>query len=222
VQCIVTAGPTFEPLDQVRRLTNFSTGKLGTELADFLARRGHRVLLLKSQLSTYHGACSAQEIRPFTTTESLKKLLASLGAQSVRAVFHASAVSDFTFGKIWTRGAHGQLTEVRSLKVGTDAGPLMAELVPTPKIISALRDWFPSALLVGWKYEVEGTRPAVLEKARAQLASCHTNVCVANGPAYGGGFGIVQPNATPLHLENAGALFNALNDRLLAADPGHR
>ena len=41
MQCIVTAGPTFEPLDKVRRLTNFSTGRLGSELANFLAARGH-------------------------------------------------------------------------------------------------------------------------------------------------------------------------------------
>jgi len=39
MNCIVTAGPTYEPLDDVRRLTNFSTGRLGTELANFLAAR---------------------------------------------------------------------------------------------------------------------------------------------------------------------------------------
>ena len=44
VNCIITAGPTFEPLDEVRRLTNFSSGKLGSQLADFLAAQGHRVL----------------------------------------------------------------------------------------------------------------------------------------------------------------------------------
>ena len=36
MRCIVTAGPTYEPLDEVRRLTNFSTGRLGIELANFL------------------------------------------------------------------------------------------------------------------------------------------------------------------------------------------
>jgi phosphopantothenoylcysteine decarboxylase/phosphopantothenate--cysteine ligase len=41
MNCIVTAGPTYEPLDDVRRLTNFSTGRLGTELANFLAARVH-------------------------------------------------------------------------------------------------------------------------------------------------------------------------------------
>ena len=46
MNCIVTAGPAYEPLDDVRRLTNFSTGRLGTELANYLAARGHNVHLL--------------------------------------------------------------------------------------------------------------------------------------------------------------------------------
>jgi phosphopantothenoylcysteine synthetase/decarboxylase len=40
MNCIVTAGPTYEPLDEVRRLTNFSTGRLGTELANFINELG--------------------------------------------------------------------------------------------------------------------------------------------------------------------------------------
>ena len=45
MNCIVTAGPTYEPLDEVRRLTNSSTGRLGSELANYLTARGHRVTL---------------------------------------------------------------------------------------------------------------------------------------------------------------------------------
>jgi len=55
MRCVVTAGPTFEPLDAVRRLTNFSTGRLGSELANFLAARGHEVALFIGQLATYRG-----------------------------------------------------------------------------------------------------------------------------------------------------------------------
>ena len=56
MNCIVTAGPTYEPLDDVRRLTNFSTGRLGTELANFLVARGHQVTLLISAQATYVGS----------------------------------------------------------------------------------------------------------------------------------------------------------------------
>ena len=53
VHCLVTAGPTFEPIDQVRRLTNFSTGRLGSELAACLAAAGHQVTLLLGEQATW-------------------------------------------------------------------------------------------------------------------------------------------------------------------------
>ena len=86
----------------------------------------------------------------------------------------------------------------------------MAELVPTPKIISELRDWFPKANLVGWKYEVDGDREGVVRLAREQIKSCRTTACVANGPAYGPGFGLVTADGALAHLTDARALYEAL------------
>ena len=53
LRCIVTAGPTCEPLDDVRRLTNFSTGRLGSRLAAHLASQGHEVVLLRGEAATH-------------------------------------------------------------------------------------------------------------------------------------------------------------------------
>jgi drug/metabolite transporter (DMT)-like permease len=47
MKCIVTAGPTYEELDEVRRMTNFSTGALGSELANYLVDQGRAVELLR-------------------------------------------------------------------------------------------------------------------------------------------------------------------------------
>ena len=57
-----------------------------------------------------------------------------------------------------------------------------------------LRGWFPRATIVGWKYEVDGTREQVIEKASRQIFENQTDACVANGPAYGVGFGLVTPD----------------------------
>ncbi len=210
MRCIVTAGPTFEPLDEVRRLTNFSTGRLGSELVNFLAARGHAVTLLIGQQATYRGERRAHCVETFTTTDSLRERLRGLSAQPVDAVFHAAAVSDFTFGKIWTRSPQGQLSEIRSGKISTREGTLVAELVPTPKIIAELRQWFPKAGLVGWKYEVVGDRAGVSRSAQTQIAECQTAACVANGPAYGEGFGLLKRGGDLTHLPDAPALFEAL------------
>ena len=99
-------------------------------------------------------------------------------------------------------------------KISTRQGTLMAELVPTPKIIAGLREWFPKALLVGWKYEVEGDRAGALQLAQRQIAECKTNACVANGPAYGAGFGLVRAGGASEHLAGTAALFEALEGLL--------
>ena len=210
MRCIITAGPTFEPLDDVRRLTNFSSGRLGSELARHLESRGHEATLLLGQQATYHGGHPPARVEMFSTTADLRDRLRRLAEMPVDAVFHAAAVSDFGFGKIWHREPSGAMTEAKSGKIATRQGTLLAELVPTPKIIAGLRDWYPNALLVGWKYEVEGWRDGVLTMAERQLAECRTDACVVNGPAYGKAFGLVKKDRSLTPLPDAAALYEAL------------
>ncbi len=213
MRCVVTAGPTYEPLDHVRRLTNFSTGRLGCELARFLGEHGHEVTLLLGEQATYNGEIKAARVQRFTTTENLAELLESLGKDDIGAIFHAAAVSDFRFGKVWVRAEDGKLSEVKSSKFSTREGNLLAELVPTPKIIVQLRRWFPKARIVGWKFETEGTQPEALARAVKQMAASQTDACVANGPAYGDGFGLVEARGI-MRLASRSQLFDSL-ERLI-------
>jgi len=206
MRCVVTAGPTYEPLDEVRRLTNLSSGRLGCELANHLTGCGHEVVLLLGQQATWRGDRKASRIEAFTTTADLGDRLQALGGERVDTVFHAAAVSDFCFGALWRRAESGELLPVRGGKIPTREGVLLAELRPTPKLIASLRDWFPQARLVGWKYEVDGQREAVLRLAADQIRECRTDACVANGPAYGEGFGLVRHGGDCLHLRDAPAL----------------
>ncbi|HZM01904.1 MAG TPA: phosphopantothenoylcysteine decarboxylase [Candidatus Saccharimonadales bacterium] len=214
MKCIVTAGPSYEELDQVRRLTNFSTGALGSALADYLVEQGHEVELLRGHYSTCRGETRAQRLQIFTTGADLSRRLEELRGPGVRAVFHAAAVGDFAFGKIWRRGQGGELTEVTSPKISTRGEPLLAELLPTPKISGRLRTWFPAARLVGWKFEVEGSRDRVVAEAERQRQQNQTDACVANGPGYGAGFGLVTGAGQCLDLTEKSDLFAALGSLL--------
>jgi phosphopantothenoylcysteine decarboxylase/phosphopantothenate--cysteine ligase len=212
MNCIVTAGPTYEPLDDVRRLTNFSTGLLGTELANFLAARGHKVILLIGTMATHGGERRAQRVETFTTTADLREKLKAVSSKKVDAIFHAAAVSDFSFGKIFMPNEAGKLAEIKSVnKISTRPGKLLVELVATPKIIAGLRGWFPRTRIVGWKFEADGTRADALNAAKGQLAECSTDLCIANGPAYGEGFGLVTRDGKVVHLSSAPLLFEALD-----------
>ena len=212
MNCIVTAGPTFEPLDDVRRLTNFSTGRLGTELANFLTARGHHVTLLIGESATYKGESTATAVKSFSSTKALRAQLKSFSSKKVDAIFHAAAVSDFTFGKMFTRAADGKLKPFQpSKKISTRGGNVLVELVPTPKIIAELRGWFPQTKIIGWKFEADGGRADALGSARKQIAGCATDACVANGPAYGPGFCLVAADGRKKHFKTAANLFVALD-----------
>ena len=96
MKIIVTCGPSYEPIDEVRRITNFSTGELGSRLASTLAEAGHEVICLKGVASTTSERVFQAQIVPFTTNDDLMARLEELGqTRSVGAIFHAAALADF-------------------------------------------------------------------------------------------------------------------------------
>jgi phosphopantothenoylcysteine decarboxylase/phosphopantothenate--cysteine ligase len=216
MKCLVTAGPTYEPLDQVRRLTNFSTGKLGTELANFLTDCGHEVKLLLGEQATWAGKREAGIVQLFSTTTDLETKLRDSAFEGYAAVFHAAAVSDFGFGTVWERD-HGELRPISGGKIPSRTEGLVVELRPTRKLIRELRDWYPQAILVGWKYEVDGSRAEALQAGERQIRECRTNACVVNGPAYGLGFGLVTAPGANQDLAGSPELFSELAALLGAA-----
>src|SRR5580698_4272413 len=134
MNCVVTAGPTYEPLDEVRRLTNFSTGRLGTELANYLAARGHKTILLIGETAVYAGERKASKVETFSTTSDLREKLKALSAKKADGIFHAAAVSDFAVGRIFEPDEAGKLAELKGAKkFSTQRGKLLVELVPTPR-----------------------------------------------------------------------------------------
>ncbi len=207
---LVTLGPTYESLDSVRRLTNFSTGTLGTQLVNFLSAKGHQVTALRGHYTTCTQTLQAEDTREFTTTEHLLSMLRELAKEKWSAVFHVAAVSDFRFGQTFERRADGSLTVLNSAKFSTRTGVLLAELVPTPKIISDLRTLFSEACLFGWKYEVEGGQGAALAAGARQLQENRTDYCVVNGPAYGAGFGVLSTGGAMTHAADSDALCRML------------
>jgi len=214
MHCIVSAGPTYQPVDDVRRLTNFSTGKLGTELAAYLASQSHRVTLLRGCYSILRERPNCSQIIEFTTPEDLLNRFASLSGDPVDAVYHAAAVGDFEFGKAWIRSPKGEMKELSAKKLPSRQEGLLVELNSTPKIIKHLRDLFSETLLVGWKYEIDGNRDSAIHQGKQQISENRTNACVVNGPAYGAGFGFVTDSGVCEHQLNSEALFRTLEEDL--------
>jgi len=91
--------------------------------------------------------------------------------------------------------------------------------LPAPKVIAHLRDWFPRAGLVGWKFAVDGDRAGAVAQAESQISENRTNACVANGRAYGKGFGLVTGPGRCQHVDELEGLFQALEELALKSPP---
>jgi phosphopantothenate---cysteine ligase (CTP) len=194
---IITAGPSYEPIDDVRRITNFSTGTLGCTLANLLTAAGFDVTLLLSEMASYRGPLKAKTILPFSTGNSVLQHFQSLAQQKHLAILHAAALSDFKVHQM-------QDNQNRVLgydKIPSDIPEIKVVLRPAAKIIRQLRGLFPNSKLVGWKYELEGEKANAIQRGHHQIQVCKTDASVVNGRSYGEGYGFCTPDNEILHLE---------------------
>lgn len=203
MRVIITSGPSYEPLDQVRRLSNFSTGELGTLLAEAFCEAGHAVVCFRGVASTFPPPMYPVEVIPFTTNDDLAAQLQGLPAREESTlVFHAAALCDFRVKAITDESG----AFVSGEKISSRDGSLTLTLEPVPKLISSLRRLFPASILVGWKYELDGTADDIRVKGRHQIDECLTDACVLNGTAYGSGFGVISRAGEQVHLPDKAAL----------------
>lgn len=197
MRILLTCGPSYEPIDGVRRITNSSTGALGVRLGAALSAAGHDVTCFKGSAATTHESAGAAKIVPFSTNDDLLARLAAIeGRDEIGAFLHVAALADFKVKR--------DATAPR--KLSSRAGEITLTLVPAAKVIGELRRLFPSARLTGWKYELDGTREEAVAKGARQIAENRTDACVVNGAAYGPGFGVVQSAAPLVHLDDAAEL----------------
>lgn len=214
MKAIVTCGPSIEPIDNVRRITNFATGELGVLLSNALAKSGAKTICIKSATATTHLEFeSSVECRPFDTNHDLVSILEGIAASTEppTAIFHTAALCDFRVAEIVD--ACGQ--QLAEAKIPTTNKQVRLVLEPTVKVIGRLRPLFPKAVIVGWKYELSGTLETSIGKARHQILRNQTDACVLNGTAYGKGFGFVDKIGSPLrHLESKPSLCGFLCDWL--------
>ena len=135
MKILITAGGTNEPIDQVRVLTNRSTGHTGAELARLLAARGHQLTLLRATTAE-----AVPEIKQllFDSFDGLDVTLQTLLArEKFNLIVHAAAVSDYRLARVEINGetVAGQLSKLPS------GAQLTLRLSPTHKIIDRLVEY---------------------------------------------------------------------------------
>ena len=197
---MITAGPTYEPIDPVRFVGNHSSGRMGYALAEELAQRGAQVTLISGPafLQTKHQ--SIRRIDVTTANEMYKAAIENFPAMD--AAIMAAAVADFTPEKTF-----GEKIKSKHLEL---------KLVPTKDIaaeIGAMKR--PNQLLAGFALETENEN----ENAVKKLIQKNFDFIVLNSlNDAGAGFGHDTNKITIIDKEQHATQFELKPKKCVAKD----
>ena len=183
---LVTAGPTQEPLDPMRYITNPSSGKMGYALARAAEERGAQVILISGPTSlTPPPGIAFFSVK--TAQEMYGIVLRELARASI--VIKAAAVADFRPKSI---------KEQKIKKETAEKGELVLSLEKTPDILAEIGSRKGDKILVGFAAETE----ALLENARQKMVAKNLDLIVANDVmAVGAGFGSDNNKVNIIHRD---------------------
>jgi phosphopantothenoylcysteine decarboxylase/phosphopantothenate--cysteine ligase len=174
-QVVVTAGPTWEAVDDVRFLGNRSSGKMGFALAEAAARLGAEVTLVAGPV----GLATPPPVTRRINVESALEMREVLHKTALRSdvVVMAAAVADFRPG-VRVLGKLSRRDDKRAAARGARA----IRLVPNPDLLAELgrqrQGGWP--YLVGFAAEVGLSGSALVERARSKLQEKGCDLVVAN------------------------------------------
>ncbi len=172
-KALVTAGPTYEPIDPVRFIGNHSSGKMGIALSRELANRGASVELVIGPTANtlHHPGVRVYQVQ--TARQMYDRCLAEFEGSDIAVM--SAAVADYT------------PADAAPEKIKKNAGTLDLKLVRTPDILKTLGSLKKNGqLLIGFALETENER----EHALGKLSSKNADLIVLNSlKDEGAGFG---------------------------------
>lgn len=207
LKVLVTAGPTQEPIDPVRFITNHSTGKMGYAIAAVCMRRGAEVTLVSGPTAVQKP--EFVNIIPVTTAREMFEEVTSR-ADEQDIIIKAAAVADY------------RPKNVSSEKVKKTDGELSMEMERTDDILAYLGSHRrPGQFLCGFSMETEN----VLENSRKKLKKKNLDMIAANSlKVEGAGFGgdtnvitiITEDEEVSLELMSKEEAASKILDQILA------
>ena len=184
MKVVITAGGTSEKIDNVRKITNSSTGKLGLCIANEFLRTIEDVEI------TY--ICSKEAFCPSDDRVKIKRIIGVddlerevrivLENNDIDVFIHSMAFSDYKVDYVSTleKLKNNEEFSMNDNKISSSLSDLVIVLKPTKKIISIIKDLSPNTYLVGFKLLDNVTKDKLIEVATNLMIKNKCNLVVAN------------------------------------------
>jgi len=166
---LITAGGTQEPIDNVRSITNVSSGKTAAHIANVFIEQGLSV--------TY--VCAENSVRPlfdckiltFKTFKDLETTLNQELTHNYSIIIHAAAVSDYSVKEI---------NATNTGKINSSQDELIITLKKNPKLINNIKKISPDSKLVGFKLTSSHDQNEILSKVNSLFENANCDFVVHN------------------------------------------
>ena len=164
---LITSGPTWVAIDDVRVISNVSTGKMGEALVAACRKKHFDVTLLEGPVLNVNTRKDIRVIK-FKFYDELLSLLKKELTKNYDVVIHAAAVSDYKLKKPF------------KTKLSSHLEHLKLDLVPTQKMIHLIKKINPRVFLVGFKLEPKLNVGVLRQKTQDLFKNAHCDLVVAN------------------------------------------
>ncbi|QAT17099.1 phosphopantothenoylcysteine decarboxylase / Phosphopantothenoylcysteine synthetase [Candidatus Velamenicoccus archaeovorus] len=164
---LITAGPTWVPIDDVRVISNTSSGEMGTLLAKEAQACGMDVDVILGPV-TYRDPLKGVRVERFKYfDELLRHVSATLARRQYDIILHAAAVSDYLLKPV-------------PGKISSANPQLILRLTSAPKLIDVMRRLNPKAFLVMFKLEGKVTDAVLLKRSLEAMKKASADLVIAN------------------------------------------
>lgn len=192
---LITAGPTWIPIDKVRVISNIATGETGILLARQAKRKGAKVTLILGPVSDCCIDKTIDVLRYRFFDELKSTIVKQLKSKKFDIVIHTAAVSDFKLAS--------------SFKGKIDSGikSLNLKLIPTEKLVRLFKKIQPGIKLVIFKLELGVSKNALIKRALKAKKEYNADIAVANT--------YVASRYRAFIIDNAGKVIPASNKNII-------
>lgn len=166
IRVLITGGGTSEPIDDVRSITNKSTGKTAASLTDFFIDNGFKVTgLFATNAVKPILKC---DLKTFVTSKDLEALMQTELKLNYDFVIHAAAVSDFS------------VKSTAAGKISSDVEQITIELVKNKKIINSIKQANSKIKLIGFKLTSTSSESEVDTKVKKLFTAANCDYVIHN------------------------------------------
>lgn len=208
---LITTGPTNEYIDEVMKITNMSTGRVGIELSRKFLGEGYEVTLICTRSVVRSGLYERYKLSEeknlktvqIETTQDMYDALEAESGKKYDLIIHASAVGDYkpefsfrmedmaneillsikdgaSYEKILNVLTNPNCKVKDDSKISSYEPHLTVKLTLTTKLISKLKGWFPSSLLIGFKLLENVEKEFLFDVAKKLCIKNNMDFIIAN------------------------------------------